>query len=44
MHTSDSVDYGIVIRGEMIPELDEGQTIHLREGDCVVQMDSSPLA
>jgi mannose-6-phosphate isomerase-like protein (cupin superfamily) len=37
MHTSDSVDYGIVIRGEMTLELDDGQTIHLRHGDCVVQ-------
>jgi len=37
MHTSDSVDYGIVIRGEMTLELDDGKTIHLRQGDCVVQ-------
>jgi mannose-6-phosphate isomerase-like protein (cupin superfamily) len=37
MHTSDSVDYGIVIRGEMILELDDGKTVHLRQGDCVVQ-------
>jgi mannose-6-phosphate isomerase-like protein (cupin superfamily) len=37
MHTSDSVDYGVVIRGEMILELDDGKTVHLRQGDCVVQ-------
>lgn len=37
MHTSDSVDYGIVIRGEMFLELDDGKTVHLRQGDCVVQ-------
>jgi mannose-6-phosphate isomerase-like protein (cupin superfamily) len=37
MHTSDSVDYGIVIRGEMLLELDDGKTVHLRQGDCVVQ-------
>jgi mannose-6-phosphate isomerase-like protein (cupin superfamily) len=37
MHTSDSVDYGIVIRGEMILELDDGKMVHLRQGDCVVQ-------
>lgn len=37
MHTSDSVDYGIVIRGEMILELDDGNAVHLRQGDCVVQ-------
>jgi hypothetical protein len=37
MHVSDSLDYGIVIRGEMILELDDGKTVHLRQGDCVVQ-------
>jgi len=37
MHTSDSVDYGIVIRGEIILELDDGKTVRLRQGDCVVQ-------
>ena len=37
MHTTDSVDYGIVVRGEMILELDDGKTVHLRQGDCVVQ-------
>jgi len=37
MHTSDSIDYGIVIRGEMLLELDDGKTVHLRQGDCVVQ-------
>lgn len=37
MHTSDTVDYGIVVRGEMTLELDDGQKIHLRQGDCIVQ-------
>ncbi len=37
MHTSESVDYGVVIRGEIILELDDGKTVHLRQGDCVVQ-------
>ena len=37
MHTSDSVDYGIVIRGEIILELDDGKTVHLHQGDCAVQ-------
>jgi mannose-6-phosphate isomerase-like protein (cupin superfamily) len=37
MHTSDSVDYGVVIRGEIILELDDGKTVHPRQGDCVVQ-------
>jgi hypothetical protein len=37
MHTSNSLDYGVVIRGEIILELDDGKTVHLRQGDCVVQ-------
>jgi len=37
MHTTDTVDYGIVVRGEIILELDDGKTAHLRQGDCVVQ-------
>jgi mannose-6-phosphate isomerase-like protein (cupin superfamily) len=37
MHTTDTVDYGIVVRGEMTLELDDGQKVHLRQGDCVIQ-------
>jgi hypothetical protein len=37
MHTSDTIDYGVVVRGEMTLELDDGQKVHLRQGDCVVQ-------
>jgi mannose-6-phosphate isomerase-like protein (cupin superfamily) len=37
MHTSATLDYGVVIRGEMILELDDEKTVHLRQGDCVVQ-------
>ena len=37
MHTSDTIDYGIVVRGEMTLELDDGQMVHLRQGDCIVQ-------
>src|SRR3954453_6884615 len=37
MHTSDTIDYGIVVRGEMTLELDAGQKVHLHQGDCVVQ-------
>ena len=37
MHVSDSLDYNIVIRGELILELDDGKTVHLRPGDCVIQ-------
>lgn len=37
MHTTDTLDCDIVVRGELILELDDGKTVHLRQGDCVVQ-------
>ncbi|CAA0082153.1 Uncharacterised protein [Halioglobus japonicus] len=37
MHTTDSVDYGIVISGEVFLELDNGEERLLTAGDCVVQ-------
>jgi hypothetical protein len=37
MHTTDSIDYGIVLDGEIWLELDDGATRHLRRGDVVVQ-------
>jgi mannose-6-phosphate isomerase-like protein (cupin superfamily) len=37
MHTTATIDYGVVVRGEIILELDDGKTAHLRQGDCVVQ-------
>src|SRR4051812_36865449 len=37
MHTSDTIDYCVVVRGEMTLELDDGAKVHLRQGDCVVQ-------
>ena len=37
MHTTDSIDYGVVISGEIILELDDGATVSLKQGDCVVQ-------
>ena len=37
MHTTHTVDYGVVISGEMHLELDDGKQVHLRPGDCVVQ-------
>jgi quercetin dioxygenase-like cupin family protein len=36
-HTTDTIDYGVVVRGEMTLELDDGQKVHLRQGDCIVQ-------
>lgn len=37
MHTTDTVDYGIVLEGEIWLELDDGQVQHLRKHDVVVQ-------
>jgi hypothetical protein len=37
MHTTDSVDYGIVLAGEIDLELDDGATLHLAPGSVVVQ-------
>ena len=36
MHTTRTIDYGIVLSGEIDLELDEGE-VHLRAGDVVVQ-------
>ena len=37
MHTTDTVDYDIVLDGEIWLELDDGAEAHLRQGDVVVQ-------
>jgi hypothetical protein len=37
MHTTDTIDYGIVLAGEIWLELDDGLTEKLREHDVVVQ-------
>jgi mannose-6-phosphate isomerase-like protein (cupin superfamily) len=37
MHTTDTVDYDVVISGEVWLELDDGAEVHLQPGDCVVQ-------
>ena len=37
MHTTDSVDYGILLQGTMSLELDDGETVELTAGDFVVQ-------
>ena len=36
MHRTESIDYGVVISGEMTLVLDRGEAL-LREGDVVVQ-------
>ena len=37
MHTTPTVDYGVVLDGEVWLELDDGKTVHLKEHDVVVQ-------
>jgi mannose-6-phosphate isomerase-like protein (cupin superfamily) len=37
MHTTDTIDYIVVLSGQADLELDDGATIALARGDCVVQ-------
>ena len=37
MHTSDTVDFDVVLSGEAYLELDDGAEVLLKAGDCVVQ-------
>lgn len=37
MHTTPTVDFGTVIDGQIVLELDDGETVTLRKGDTVVQ-------
>ena len=37
MHRTDSIDYDIVLDGEIWLELDDGAVKHLRQGDVVIQ-------
>ncbi len=37
MHRTDTVDYILVVSGEVSLELDDGQTVPLTAGDCLVQ-------
>jgi quercetin dioxygenase-like cupin family protein len=37
MHRTNSVDYGIVLSGELDMEVDGGEVVHLKTGDVVVQ-------
>lgn len=37
MHTTDSIDFGIVLEGEVYLELDNGAERCVRAGDCVIQ-------
>jgi mannose-6-phosphate isomerase-like protein (cupin superfamily) len=37
MHTTDSIDYIVVLSGEIWCELDDGEEVHLRARDCLIQ-------
>jgi quercetin dioxygenase-like cupin family protein len=36
-HTTDTIDYGVVLSGAVCLELDDGREIELSKGDCFVQ-------
>jgi mannose-6-phosphate isomerase-like protein (cupin superfamily) len=37
MHTTDTVDYDVIVSGEAYLELDDGAEVLLKAGDCVIQ-------
>ncbi len=37
MHTTDTVDFDVIVSGEVVLELDDGAEVLLRAGDCVIQ-------
>ena len=37
MHTTPTIDFEVVLSGEVVLELDDGATVHLHPGDTVVQ-------
>src|SRR4029077_9349116 len=37
MHTTATIDFEVVLDGEVWLELDDGEEVHLHTGDCVVQ-------
>lgn len=37
MHTTDTVDFDVIVSGEVYLELDDGTEVLLKAGDCVVQ-------
>jgi hypothetical protein len=37
MHVTASIDYALVLDGELWLELDDGETVHLHAGDIVIQ-------
>jgi mannose-6-phosphate isomerase-like protein (cupin superfamily) len=37
MHTTDTVDFDVIVSGEVYLELDDGVEVLLKAGDCVIQ-------
>ena len=37
MHTTDTVDFDVILSGEVYLELDDGAEVRLQAGDCVIQ-------
>jgi mannose-6-phosphate isomerase-like protein (cupin superfamily) len=37
MHTTDTVDFDVIVSGEVCLELDDGAEVVLKAGDCVIQ-------
>jgi mannose-6-phosphate isomerase-like protein (cupin superfamily) len=37
MHTTDTIDFEVILSGEVWLELDDGEVVHLKEGDTFVQ-------
>lgn len=37
MHTTDTVDFDVIVSGEVVLELDDGTEVLLKAGDCVIQ-------
>ena len=37
MHTTDTVDFDVIVSGEVYLELDDGAEFRLKAGDCVIQ-------
>ena len=37
MHTTDTVDFDVILSGEVYLELDDGAEVLLKAGDCVIQ-------
>jgi uncharacterized cupin superfamily protein len=37
MHTTDTMDFDVIVSGEVYLELDDGAEVLLKAGDCVIQ-------